>query len=90
MVERGNIAVVSLTSLRPLVSTCYYIIASLDHILLFSLFISACLLLRKVAIKIVDKATIADVEDVERVYRETFILTTLKHRNIIKLHEVVA
>lgn len=42
----------------------------------------------KVAIKIVDKATIADVEDVERVYRETFILTTLKHKNIIKLLEV--
>jgi hypothetical protein len=31
-----------------------------------------------VAIKIVDKAGIANVEDVERVYRETFILTTLK------------
>lgn len=40
------------------------------------------------AIKIVDKDGIADVEDVERVYRETFILTTLKHDNIIKLFEV--
>jgi len=39
----------------------------------------------KVAIKIVDKAGIANVEDVERVYRETFILTTLKHVNIIKV-----
>mmetsp|Transcript_8467 Transcript_8467/g.16138 ORF Transcript_8467/g.16138 Transcript_8467/m.16138 type:complete len:366 (+) Transcript_8467:26-1123(+) len=42
----------------------------------------------KVAVKIVNKATIADVEDVERVFRETFILTTLKHPNIIKLQEV--
>ena len=42
----------------------------------------------KVAIKIVEKGSIADVEDVERVYRETFILTTLKHANIIRLHEV--
>lgn len=42
----------------------------------------------KVAVKIVDKRGITDVEDVERVYRETFILTTLKHKNIIKLHEV--
>jgi len=44
---------------------------------------------RKVAIKIVDKASIANVEDVERVYRETFILTTLKHKNIIRLYEVI-
>lgn len=29
------------------------------------------------------------MEDVERVYRETFILTTLKHPNIIKLFEVL-
>jgi len=43
----------------------------------------------KVAVKIVDKAGIANVEDVERVYRETFILTTLKHPNIIKLFEVL-
>ena len=43
----------------------------------------------KVAIKIVDKSGIANVEDVERVYRETFILTTLKHPNIIKLFEVL-
>ena len=40
--------------------------------------------------KIVDKSTISDVEDVERVYRETFILTSLKHQNIIKLYEVMA
>lgn len=43
----------------------------------------------QVAIKIVDKNQIANVEDVERVYRETFILTTLKHSNIIKLYEVL-
>ena len=43
----------------------------------------------KVAIKIVDKSTISNVDDVERVYRETFILTTLKHPHIIKLFEVL-
>lgn len=43
----------------------------------------------QVAIKIVEKKTIADVEDVSRVYRETFILTSLKHGNIIKLFEVI-
>lgn len=43
----------------------------------------------QVAIKIVEKSTISDVEDVERVYRETFILTSLKHENIIKLYEIV-
>jgi 5'-AMP-activated protein kinase catalytic alpha subunit len=43
----------------------------------------------QVAIKIVDKKGIADVEDVERVYRETFILTSLKHPSIIKLHQVI-
>ena len=47
------------------------------------------LILSQVAIKIVDKSGIANVEDVERVYRETFILTTLKHQNIIKLFEVL-
>jgi hypothetical protein len=36
----------------------------------------------------VEKEGITDVDDVERVYRETFILTTLKHENIIRLHEV--
>ena len=40
------------------------------------------------AIKIVAKGTIADVADIERVYRETFILTSLKHPNVIKLYEV--
>lgn len=36
----------------------------------------------------VDKKGIADVEDVQRVYRETFTLMTLKHENIIRLYEV--
>jgi serine/threonine protein kinase len=43
----------------------------------------------QVAIKIVSKETIADVDDIERVYRETFILKTLKHQNIIKIFEVI-
>ena len=42
----------------------------------------------QVAIKIISKESISDVEDIDRVYRETFILTTLKHPNIIKLYEV--
>jgi serine/threonine protein kinase len=41
------------------------------------------------AIKIVSKDSIDTVADIERVYRETFILTTLKHTNIIKLYEVL-
>ena len=43
----------------------------------------------QVAIKIVSKETISDVDDIERVYRETFILKTRKHANIIKLYEVI-
>ena len=43
----------------------------------------------RVAVKIVEKSTISNVDDVERVYRETFILTTLKHPHIIKLYEVL-
>jgi serine/threonine protein kinase len=41
-----------------------------------------------VAIKIVDKGGMVDVDDVDRIYREVLILTHLKHRNIIKLIEV--
>ena len=48
-----------------------------------------CRTREKVAVKIVDKASISNVDDVERVYRETFILTTLKHPHIIKLFEVL-
>lgn len=36
-----------------------------------------------------DKGQISDTSDVERVFRETFILTTLDHQNIIKLFEVL-
>ena len=43
----------------------------------------------KVAIKIVSKDSISDIGDIDRIYRETFILTTLKHNNIIKLYEVI-
>lgn len=43
----------------------------------------------RVAIKLVDKHSISHVDDVERVYRETFILTQLKHNNIIRLHDVI-
>ncbi len=43
----------------------------------------------KVAIKYVAKVNIADVDDVGRVYRETFILTNLQHRHIIKLIQVL-
>lgn len=44
---------------------------------------------KQVAIKFVDKSSIADIEDVQRVYRETFILTNLRHKNIIRLFEVL-
>lgn len=54
-----------------------------------SFLLIVCVCVFQVAIKIVDKSGIANVEDVERVYRETFILTTLKHQNIIKLFEVL-
>lgn len=38
--------------------------------------------------KIVSKDSIKDVSDIERIYRETFILTNLRHPNIIRLYEV--
>lgn len=41
-----------------------------------------------VAIKIIDKKLIGDVEDVMRYTREFAILANLNHKNIIKLHEV--
>ena len=40
------------------------------------------------AIKILSKDNFRGVTDIERVYSETFILKTLRHPNIIKLHEV--
>ena len=41
----------------------------------------------KCAIKLVDKACLLSMDDVERVYRETFILTKLRHANVIRLYE---
>ena len=43
----------------------------------------------KFAAKIVSKDTISDLTDLDRVYRETYILTTLRHNNVIKLYEVI-
>ncbi|CEP02058.1 hypothetical protein PBRA_002323 [Plasmodiophora brassicae] len=43
----------------------------------------------KVAIKILEKSRIVDVDDVERVSREIHILKHLKHPNIINLYEVI-
>lgn len=42
----------------------------------------------KVAVKILEKARIVDVADVERVSREIHILKLLRHSNIIQLYEV--
>ena len=42
----------------------------------------------QLAIKSIDKSTIADVAGVERVSREYFILTSLEHKNVIRLVEV--
>lgn len=41
------------------------------------------------AVKIVGKCSISDIEEAERVYRETAILTTLRHENVIRLCEVI-
>ena len=41
------------------------------------------------AIKYIDKAGITDIASVERVSREFFILTSLTHKNVIRLHEVL-
>lgn len=43
----------------------------------------------QVAIKYIDKGSISDVSEVERVSREFFILTSLEHRNVIRLYEVL-
>jgi len=43
----------------------------------------------KVAIKILEKAKIADVSDVERVAREIHILKLIRHPNIIQLYEII-
>ena len=43
----------------------------------------------KVAIKILEKARISDVADVERVAREIHILKMLRHPNIIQMYEII-
>ncbi|CAM6005264.1 unnamed protein product [Sphagnum balticum] len=42
-----------------------------------------------VAVKILDKAKIVDVSDVERVAREIYILKILRHPGIIQLYEII-
>lgn len=42
-----------------------------------------------VAIKAIDKTSVADVAEVERVTREFFILQSLDHRHVIKMREVL-
>ena len=43
----------------------------------------------KVAVKILEKAKITDVNDVERVAREINILKTIRHPHIIQLYEII-
>lgn len=43
----------------------------------------------KVAVKILEKAKIADAADVERVAREIHILKLIRHPNIIQLYEII-
>ena len=42
-----------------------------------------------VAIKILHKAKIYDIEDVERISREIFILKKIENRFVIKLYEII-
>jgi 5'-AMP-activated protein kinase catalytic alpha subunit len=44
---------------------------------------------QKVAIKILEKNKITDVNDVERVTREIHILKIVSHPNIIQLYEII-
>ena len=43
----------------------------------------------KVAIKVLEKAKIADVADVERVAREIYILKLIRHENLIQLYDII-
>lgn len=43
----------------------------------------------KVAIKVLKKAKIADVADVERVAREIYILKLIRHQNLIQLYDII-
>jgi len=42
-----------------------------------------------VAVKILEKSRIRDQADMERIIREIKILKEIKHKNIVKLHEIV-
>jgi 5'-AMP-activated protein kinase catalytic alpha subunit len=42
-----------------------------------------------VAIKILEKARIIDISDVERVTREIHILKLIRHPNIVQLYEII-
>jgi len=44
---------------------------------------------KKFAIKMISKCQINDIGEAERVSREFFILTSLQHRNVIELHDVL-
>ena len=43
----------------------------------------------KVAVKIIDKNTIEDEDDKERIIREVEIMKTVRHPNIIHLYEII-
>lgn len=43
----------------------------------------------QVAVKMIQKGSISDIAEVERVSREFFILTSLDHKNVIRLYEVL-
>lgn len=42
----------------------------------------------KLALKCIDKGSVSDVSEVDRVSREFYILTSLDHKHVIRLHEV--
>ena len=44
---------------------------------------------KKFAIKMISKCQINDIGEAERVSREFFILTSLQHKNVIELHDVL-
>jgi serine/threonine protein kinase len=44
---------------------------------------------KKFAIKMISKCQINDISEAERVSREFFILTSLQHKNVIELHDVL-
>eukprot|EP00931_Biecheleriopsis_adriatica_P060680 TRINITY_DN36455_c0_g1_i1.p1 TRINITY_DN36455_c0_g1~~TRINITY_DN36455_c0_g1_i1.p1 ORF type:complete len:939 (-),score=159.64 TRINITY_DN36455_c0_g1_i1:78-2894(-) len=43
----------------------------------------------KVAVKVLEKEKIVDVADVERVAREVHILKSIRHRNVVRLFEII-